>query len=223
MPFISICIPAYKNKEFLQRLLESIAIQTFKDVEVVVSDDSPTSELQNICHNYTDRFQMQYYRNHVPLGTPDNWNFAISKASGKWIKLMHHDDWFVNEKSLQFFADAAINNSNIDFIFSGYFEMQNESLQKKYIINSIDTILLKRSPLNLFKENFIGSPSTTLVKNDGKEWYDKKIKWVVDFEYYIRRLKGHSFIAIKLIKVYENKKCVIRLILCVDHHWNFIV
>ena len=197
MPFISICIPAYKNQEFLERLLNSISIQTFKDFEVVVSDDSPTNELENICRRYSEAFKIHYYRNTMPLGTPVNWNFAISKASGKWIKLMHHDDWFVNEKSLYFFADAALNNTNIDFIFSGYFEMQNDTVQKKYIINTAEDVLLKKSPLNLFKENFIGSPSTTLVKNDQKELYDKEIKWVVDFEYYIRRLKETAFKAIK--------------------------
>lgn len=198
MPLISICIPAYKNKEFLERLLESISIQTFKDFEIVVSDDSPTNELQHMCSNYADKFSVHYYKNPVPLGTPENWNFAISKASGNWIKLMHHDDWFVNEKSLQSFAEAALNNPNIDFIFSGYLEMHNSKLQKEYIISNLDAGLLKKSPLNLFKENFIGSPSTTLIKNDGKEWYDKKIKWVVDFEYYIRRLKGTDFTAIKI-------------------------
>ena len=80
MPFISICIPAYQNKKFLERLLKSISIQTFKDFEVVVSDDSPTNELENICRSYSDTFKIHYYRNAIPLGTPGNWNFAISKA-----------------------------------------------------------------------------------------------------------------------------------------------
>ena len=101
------------------------------------------------------------------------------------------------KKACIFFAAVALSHSDSEFIFSGYFEMKNGNVQKKYIISAAEEVLLKRSPLNLFKENFIGSPSTTLIKNDHKEWYDKKIKWVVDFEYYIRRLQSTAFKAIK--------------------------
>ena len=36
---ISICIPAYKHPDFLKRLLDSISIQSFKNFEVIISDD----------------------------------------------------------------------------------------------------------------------------------------------------------------------------------------
>lgn len=198
MPLISICIPAYKNPEFLMRLLNSIHMQRYKDYEVVITDDTPDDSLKPVVDKFKEVLPLNYIKNKVPLGTPENWNFAISEAKGEWIKLMHNDDWFVSEESLYSFAQAAINNPNAELIFSGYFEVQdNNVIQKRYIISNADEVLLRRSPVNLFKENFIGSPSTTLIKNDHKEWYDQKIKWVVDFEYYIRRLKESTFVAIK--------------------------
>lgn len=48
-PLISICIPAYKNTDYLSVLLQSVAVQTFRDFEVVVSDDSPTDEVETLC------------------------------------------------------------------------------------------------------------------------------------------------------------------------------
>lgn len=198
MPLISICIPAYKNPEFLRRLLNSIYTQLYKNYEVVITDDTPDDSLKPVVDQFKEILPLKYIKNKVPLGTPENWNFAISKAKGEWIKLMHNDDWFVSNESLSLFADVAINNPKAEFIFSGYFEMQNNTvIRKEYVISNTDEILLKKSPINLFKTNFIGSPSTTLIKNDRKEWYDKKIKWVVDFEYYIRRLKEGNFVAIK--------------------------
>lgn len=198
MPLISICIPAYKNPEFLMRLLNSIHMQRYKDYEVVITDDTPDDSLKPVVDQFKEVLPLNYIKNKVPLGTPENWNFAISEAKGEWIKLMHNDDWFVSEESLYSFAQVAINNPNAELIFSGYFEVQdNNVIQKRYVISNADEGLLRRSPMNLFKENFIGSPSTTLIKNDRKEWYDQKIKWVVDFEYYIRRLKESTFVAIK--------------------------
>lgn len=198
MPLISICIPAYKNPEFLMRLLNSIHMQRYKDYEVVITDDTPDDSLKPVVDQFKEVLPLNYIKNKVPLGTPENWNFAISEAKGEWIKLMHNDDWFVSEESLYSFAQVAIDNPNAELIFSGYFEVQdNNVIQKRYVISNADEGLLRRSPMNLFKENFIGSPSTTLIKNDRKEWYDQKIKWVVDFEYYIRRLKESTFVAIK--------------------------
>ena len=49
-PFISICIPAYKNVEFLKRLPDSIAVQSFKNFEVILSDDSPGKEVEQLAN-----------------------------------------------------------------------------------------------------------------------------------------------------------------------------
>jgi glycosyltransferase involved in cell wall biosynthesis len=196
MPLISICIPAYKNADYLRRLLNSIAVQTFKNFDVIITDDSPDTSLESLINQYSDKFILRYYKNRIPLGTPANWNYAISKAQGQWIKLMHDDDWFSAEKSLEIFASATSNNQNCNFIFSGFTEISDCGI-KSYVINSLEKSLLKKSPLNLFKKNFIGHPSTTLIKNNRQTWYDEKIKWVVDFEFYIRCLNQTKFFSLQ--------------------------
>src|SRR5687767_8300464 len=93
-PLVSICIPAYKNVSYLGRLLDSIAEQTFADFEVVITDDSPDNSVEDFLKNYSRIETISYYRNVPACGTPENWNAGIRKARGKWIKLMHDDDWF---------------------------------------------------------------------------------------------------------------------------------
>lgn len=187
-PFISICIPAYKNEDFLERLLNSISIQTFKDFEVVVSDDSPNDSLQNLINTYSSIFKIRYSRNDSPLGSPANWNNAIQLAGGDWIKIMHDDDWFANEQSLSEFAEIAY-ASDCDFIFSGFVNVDlNNGAKSVNVLNSFQKWMLRRNPLYLFRKNYIGHPSTTLIRNDSEIWFDEKIKWVVDFEFYIRKL-----------------------------------
>src|SRR5258705_12616457 len=92
--FISICIPAYKRVKYLERLLESIMTQEYKDFEVIISDDSDDDCVARHIKNYSGKFSIHYYKNNPSLGTPANWNFAISLARGIWIKLMNHHDWF---------------------------------------------------------------------------------------------------------------------------------
>ncbi len=203
-PLISICIPAFKNEALFKRLLDSIVIQKFKDFEVIITDDSPNKNLQLLCENYKNIFQLSYHWNSPALGTPANWNFAISKAVGKWIKIMHTDDWFASENSLSVFAE--LTTHGFSFIFSGYCNVDlDNNIYQKIKLSKVDLSLLKASPFNLFTKNAIGPPSTTLIRrSDNKLLYDENIKWVVDFEYYIRYLSlqnSFTYIAKPIINI----------------------
>lgn len=193
---ISICIPAYKRIDYLKRLLCSIEIQKFKDYEVIISDDSNDHSVEELLKNFNGRFEIKYFKNEKALGTPANWNHAISKATGEWIKLMHDDDWFDNEHSLEKFALARNNNNK--FIFSAYTnktELTN-NIEKKFFNENLKTNILK-NPLLLLAKNSIGPPSVTLFHNSIKDKYDEGLKWRVDIEYYIRNIsKGIDFVYI---------------------------
>ncbi len=189
-PLISICIPAYKRTEFLKRLLDSISFQSFKDFEVIVTDDSPGSDVQELCIPYKSKFPLSHFRNDQPLGTPENWNEAIRKASGQWIKLMHDDDWFSGADSLQTFADTIKANPQVSFIFSAYSKIYlDEAKREDVFISFFRYRLLKKNPVTLLSTNIIGPPSVVLHLNDKKFVYDKKLKWLVDIDFYIRYLK----------------------------------
>ncbi len=63
-----------------------ILIQTYTDFEIVITDDSPDDSVADLVEKYQSRKDIRYYKNEKPLGTPENWNEAIRKANGKWIK-----------------------------------------------------------------------------------------------------------------------------------------
>ncbi len=189
-PLISICIPAYKRIDYLQKLLQSISIQSFKDFEVIITDDSRDDSVEIFLKNFTGISHIHYFKNQQVLGTPENWNESIRKACGTWIKLMHDDDWFADENSLQKFYAATKAHPNCSFFFSAYNNVfDNKRNPEAVRLNGIGYFMLKRSPLNLFKKQYVGNPSCTLVRKDVGLFYDSNFKWVVDFEYYIRVLK----------------------------------
>lgn len=194
-PSISICIPAYKNTAYLEVLLRSIEIQTFKDIEVVVTDDSPNDEVMILCKKYEDKFPLVYQKNVPAKGSPTNWNEGIRLAKGKWIKIMHDDDWFVHEKALQLFYESTVQFPNVDFFYSAYNNVQQATGSIEKVTNGIfGRILLKLSPLNLFSKNRVGNPSCTLIKNFKGLQFDERLKWVVDFDFYMTQfLKGTSY------------------------------
>jgi glycosyltransferase involved in cell wall biosynthesis len=191
-PLVSICVPAYKRVEFLQRLLESIAIQRFSDFEVVVTDDSNDQSVKELLENYGDRFSITYYKNEKQLGTPENWNACIALAKGKWIKLMHDDDWFNDASSLEEFVSHIKNGKN--FLFSSYIIENLESGVKQLKRTSGFALQrLAKNPQVLFAENLIGPPSVTMIERSIVSRYDNSLSWLVDIEYYIRLLETGSF------------------------------
>jgi glycosyltransferase involved in cell wall biosynthesis len=186
--FISICIPAYKNTAYLQRVLDSIGVQTFRDFEVVVTDDSPDDKVQEFCARYQAQFSLLYFRNKPSLGTPENWNEGLRRAKGQWIKLVHDDDWFRSPESLQAFADAAAANKG-DFIFSAYYNIYLHTNREESIAVASNRMqALLKEPATLFSKNIIGPPSVIMHRNDQRFFYDRATKWVVDIDFYIRRL-----------------------------------
>ena len=213
--FISICIPTYNEVDKLRTLLHSVAIQEYKDYEVIVTDDSTNDLSEALITGEFSFLHIRYIHNEKALGTPENWNHAISLAKGKWIKLMHHDDWFTSENALgEFVQKIKEVDGNCNFIFSGY---QNVYLGQNKIqvvlAGAFKRALVQRMPLMLFKENIIGNPSCTLVRNDPGMLlrYDNKLKWIVDFEYYITLLHSgitFSYLAKPLISVGIHDKQV---------------
>ncbi len=190
-PKISVCIPAYKRIDYLQRLLRSIASQTFTDYEVIITDDSPDDSVRDYLQEKTSIPSLNYFRNESPLGTPENWNEAIRRAKGEWIKLMHDDDWFANDNALRVFYEGT-RQSDAKFFFSAYTNEWESGKREEVRLSTFNRWLLKINPLNIFKFNFIGNPSCTLAKRDAGIFYDSTLKWVVDFEYYIRFLSAHK-------------------------------
>lgn len=201
---VSICIPAYEYPHLLKRCLLSIISQTYKNFEVIITDDSSHDELVNIVNEIADP-RIHYHKNSNALGSPANWNKCISLAKGDLIKILHHDDWFNSTDSLAEFVQPFILNQNLKFAFSEcinvfpnkevYFRVGNSVIKK-----------LKKNPLILLVFNLIGAPSTTIYTKDiiSEIKFNESSKWYVDIFFYIDVLIKHQeihYIKKPLIKI----------------------
>lgn len=97
-PLVSIGIPTYNNPEGLRRTLQSVANQTYKEIEVIVSDNcSPGEETQKVIQEFTERkFTFQHYRQSENKGATFNFKFLLKKATGKYFVWAADDDEWDN-------------------------------------------------------------------------------------------------------------------------------
>lgn len=185
---VSICIPTYKQTEYLKKCLESILAQDFKDYELIISDDTPDDTIEQFLKTKLINNTYFYIRNVPALGMPENWNSAIKKAEGKYIKIMHHDDFFTQTDSLRLMVQE-IEKQQASFLFC-----QTDVLYSKTNAHRIHKIsnkqlyLLKAKPEFIFFKNMIGAPSATLCINNKTFSYDKNFKWLVDIDFYLQFL-----------------------------------
>jgi len=90
---VSVIIPNYNGREYLEKLLPSIADQTFNDYEVIILDDcSPDrSAVEYIKDFIRNRQNMRLVENEKNLGFAKNCNRGFALASGNYICLLTND------------------------------------------------------------------------------------------------------------------------------------
>jgi len=193
-PKISICIPVYQKPEYVIRAIQSIAKQDHKNVEIILSDDSPSSDLKLAIQPYISELDIKYYHNQPALKSPINWNNALDKATGDFYMLLHQDDWLESDKALSTFLKAFLDNPSVGFVFC-----KNTAIQPDGQVITLQAIrsLLKdmfKRPHHILRANVIGPPSNTMLRKEISIRYDESYIWLVDVDYYIQLLtKGYQY------------------------------
>lgn len=194
-PFVSICIPTYEQTEYLEKNLQSILEQDYVNYEVIITDDTPDDQVKKIViEEYQSKFgtKLRFYKNKKRLGSPENWNEAIRKAKGAYIKILHHDDWFTKSYSLRYLVDSLESNPNSSMVACYSYAVDQTKGDWIFSIKSTDIDSISENPNQLFFGNKIGAPSVTLFRRNSDAYFSTDFKWLVDVEFYIRYLSNNK-------------------------------
>ncbi|MCS6944273.1 MAG: glycosyltransferase [Sutterellaceae bacterium] len=84
---MSIGLPVRNGARFLAEALDSLLAQTYRDFELIVSDNASTDETASICARYAGKdARIRYVRHAVNIGAPRNWSFVVTLARGRYFK-----------------------------------------------------------------------------------------------------------------------------------------
>jgi glycosyltransferase involved in cell wall biosynthesis len=90
-PLISFCITTFKRQEYLGKTLRSIALQTYSNLEVIVSDNDVEQSARSIVEGMNDA-RFKYFANEVNLGMKKSFNRSLQKSTGNFIVMIADDD-----------------------------------------------------------------------------------------------------------------------------------
>lgn len=120
---ISIVVPIYNVEKYLERCIDSIINQTYKNLEIILVNDGSTDDSGMICDNYKNKDNRIKVIHKKNGGLSEARNFGIDIATGTYIGFVDSDDWIetnMYERLLEKLeynkGDISICGRYIDFI-----------------------------------------------------------------------------------------------------------
>ncbi|PSB01603.1 glycosyltransferase family 2 protein [Merismopedia glauca] len=97
-PFWSVMITAYKRVLYLEQALRSVLAQApdADNIQIEVVNDGAPESIQADLAAIVDRVgqgRVSFYRHPENIGHPHIFNLCIQRAKGRWVHLLHDDDW----------------------------------------------------------------------------------------------------------------------------------
>lgn len=118
-PFVSVIIPVYNEEKYVIECVNSVLNQPCKDLEIILVNDGSTDNSHNVCLNLAKSDERIKYFSKENTGVSDTRNFAIEKATGKFIAFLDSDDIWVDGVYTEECKDEII-NSNCDIAAFAY-------------------------------------------------------------------------------------------------------
>lgn len=92
-PKVSIGMPVYNREPYIRAALDGVLNQTYRDFELLISDNASTDKTQEICLEYAARDpRIRYVRNATNLGMAGNYNAVFRRAVGEYFRWVAGDD-----------------------------------------------------------------------------------------------------------------------------------
>lgn len=210
---VSVCLPTFNGEKYIKEALSSIHEQTYKNIEVILSDDNSVDHTLSIIEKFTSNWTIPIkIIKHEPSGIGANWNNCIKHANGKYIKFLFQDD-VLYPTCIEEMVNLAEKDEKIGLVFSDrkiLMEIEDKEWLQKYedlsgkwkklvqIQDGID--LIKQSNIIASPWNKIGEPSAVLIRKDcfsNLGYFSEDLVQYLDLEYWYKIMLNYKIGFIK--------------------------
>ncbi|KAE8177957.1 glycosyltransferase family 2 protein [Photobacterium carnosum] len=146
-PLVSVIMPCYNVADFIEKAIESIFNQTYKNIELVCVDDGSTDNTAEIIKKYIGKYNIRIIQQ-LNKGILEARRTAINNAYGDYITLVDADDWIEDtaiEKSI-----ILINTKNSDAVVWEFYETDGITIIPSLVYKNNSDII---SGIDAFKSS----------------------------------------------------------------------
>lgn len=136
-PLVSVCVITYNSADTIIETLNSIYSQTYKNIELIIGDDSSSDNTVDICNNWLKRnayrfISYQIITSDINSGVPANCNRTLSYVSGQWIKVLAGDDMLL-PNAITNLIEFVKSDAKIEFVYTSYYVFKKEASKIKVV------------------------------------------------------------------------------------------
>lgn len=114
---VSIIIPVFNGNNYIKNSIDSALNQSYKNIELIVINDGSTDNTEDIIKSYGNKVKYFYKENG---GVSSALNLGITKANGKYISWLSHDDLYLPKKIETQMEELKNIKDKSTIIYSGY-------------------------------------------------------------------------------------------------------
>lgn len=205
-PLVSVIVVTYNSSATVRATLDSIKRQTYKNIELIISDDCSTDNTQFVVKQWLESnnnefsFKRVFLTNTIENGGPAiNCNHGIRNSTGKWLKLIAADDILLPDcikKNVEYVEE----HESAQIVFSKIVcfsendqccQIQNDDINWKFW-----ELTNKQQYFLMLLENMVTAPSQFIRKEAWERLggFDEGIPFIEDWPFWIKAMrKGLKF------------------------------
>jgi len=114
---ITVIVPVYNVENYLEKCLDSLINQTYKNLEIIVINDGSTDNSGEICQEYAQKDNRIVYIEKENGGQAEARNIGLDRMTGSYVTFVDSDDWVevdyvetLYKKITEYQADIAVGN-----------------------------------------------------------------------------------------------------------------
>ncbi|MEQ1846184.1 MAG: glycosyltransferase family 2 protein [Nitrospira sp.] len=124
-PLVSIGIPTYNRaNSYLRHALRSAVSQTYKNIEIIVSDNCSPDNTESVVKAFNDP-RIRYYRQTENIGPVKNRNFCVEQARGEYFVMLLDDD-LIDDDFISTCMDAVKGHGEPGLVLTGARQIDSE-------------------------------------------------------------------------------------------------
>jgi predicted O-linked N-acetylglucosamine transferase (SPINDLY family)/glycosyltransferase involved in cell wall biosynthesis len=217
-PLISVIVTAYNIEKYIARCLDSVASQTYKNLEIIVVDDASSDSTRSIIAQYAardSRIVVIQFEENSPGGVATPANAGLRIAKGDYIGFVDGDDWCEPDMFERLYKAAAEADAQVSICDFQLYEDEKGQYQDAYDKRAWQnpairlaerltepaarTTLLDFSPVpwrKLYRKDLIADPDMRFPEGD-YFFEDNPFHWFCI-------LKAQSFVCIDKVLCYHR-------------------
>ena len=97
-PLISVILCTYNGEKYLEEQIDSVLRQTYRPIELIISDDASTDATPSILRRYASNPLCRIFYQEKNIGLSENFSFAAKQSSGAFLAFADQDDIWLEDK-----------------------------------------------------------------------------------------------------------------------------